>query len=330
MSNSEIFYAPAKELLQKAQKIIIISHRGPDGDTVGANLALRHALKYQWNKEVISACVDAPPASADFLPEFKEYVQDFDQYWADLIVTVDCGAKSMVKFHEKKPELFSGTPPVINIDHHASNDFFGAINIVDPDSAAACQIVYGFMKFCGLTINRHIATCLLHGLYYDTGSFMHSNTSPEVLETASQLVWKGADFKTIARRQFHTMPVPQLKIYGKILEGAHVNSKKMTVSVVKKADFEAAEAKPDDTTGAIDYLNSIPEGEFCCLLYEDRAGTLKGSFRTRTEHMDLSRLAGIFGGGGHKKAAGFSLPGHLLEGDEKIRIGAHEHEAASS
>lgn len=315
---SEFF--KAKELLVAARKIIIISHRGPDGDTVGANLALRLALKYQWGREVISACVDPISKSDSFLPECNEYVQDFDLAWPDLVIAVDCGAHYMMKFHEAKPALLSGNPPLLNIDHHASNDYFGKINLVDSGAAAACQIVYDFLKFCGFKIDRKIATCLLHGLYHDTGSFMHSNTDPQVLGIASDLLWKGADFKTIVRRQFHTMPVNQLKLYGKILERARVNEKNLTVSAVTQKDFQETGADADHTTGAVDYLNSIPDGKFCCLLYEDRKGMLKGSFRSRVDGIDLSRLAGLLGGGGHKKAAGFNIPGRLMEVDSGIRI----------
>src|SRR3989344_8051186 len=115
-------FLEAKNLLLSARRIVILSHRHPDGDAVGANLALRLALKHQWNKKVVSACVDPPPQTYDFLPDFNEYANDFDQSCADLIVTVDVGASYMAKFHEIKPSIFSGNPPVINIDHHASND----------------------------------------------------------------------------------------------------------------------------------------------------------------------------------------------------------------
>lgn len=317
---TESEFQKARDALKAARRIVIISHRGPDGDTVGANLALRHALKYQQNAEVISACVDPPPVNSDFLQEFNSYVRDFDLSWPDLLIAVDCGAAYMMKFPETKPAMLSGRPPLLNIDHHASNDSFGSINLVDSKAAAACQIVYRFLNFCGFKIDSRIATCLLHGMYYDTGSFMHSNTTQDVLEIASALMWKGADFKTIARKQFHTMPIQQLKLYGKIFERAHVNSKKITVAAVKDTDFDDTKAGPDDTTGVIDYLNSVPDGEFCCLVYEDRKGGLKGSFRARRDDIDLSKLAGLFGGGGHKKAAGFSFPGHLPEVDPRIRI----------
>lgn len=319
MNEFEQEFLKAKNLLAHAAKIVIISHRGPDGDAVGANLALRLALKYQWNKNIISACVDPPPGYCDFLPEINEFKTDFDKTSADALVFVDCGASYMSKFHEKKPDLFSGSPPVINIDHHSSNDNFGQINIVNSGAASTTQILYEFFKFCGFKITTDIATCLLNGLYFDTGSFMHSNTTPEVLNIASELLWRGADFKTISKKQFHTTTVPQMKLFGRVFERMRVNDKKVVASAVSEKDFEETGAQLEDTTGAIDYLNSVPDGNMCCLLYEDRKGMIKGSFRTRTE-IDLAALASQFGGGGHKKAAGFSVPGHLLETNPKVKI----------
>lgn len=301
----------AGAMLKAAQRVVILSHRAPDGDTVGSNLALRRVLKEQWNKEVISACIDPLFVSDQWLLEANTYVRDFDLGWPDLIVTVDCGAHYMTKFHESKPTLFAGTPPVINIDHHASNDRFGKINIVEDTAASATQIVYELLKMWGATVDRHIATALLHGLYFDTGSFMHSNTTPRVLEIASELMWKGADVRTISRTQFGTMSIPQLKLYGRMLERAHVSTKGVAVAALTRDDFVFAGAESSDMTGAIDYLNSIPEGKLSCLLYEDKNGILKGSLRTRDDDINVSELAGIFGGGGHRKASGFSMPGRI-------------------
>lgn len=329
-------FEASRRLIESAQRIVIFSHRGPDGDAVGANLGLKLAIIKHFKKDpakILSACVDPPPESAHFLPMVKDYVRDFDLDGSesnhphhlggpiDLAISVDCGASYMVKFGEKKPTLFSGTPPFINIDHHATNDMFGTVNIVDPHAAAASQLVYKFLKYCNVEIDRHIATCILHGLYFDTGSFMHSNTSPEVLEIASKLMWRGADFKSIVKNQFHTMPVHQLKLFGKIFERARVNSKGITTSLLQAADFDEVGATNQDTNGAIDYLNAVPEGKLSCLLYEDRKGMIKGSLRTHSDTINLSKLAGIFGGGGHKKASGFALPGSIkTDSKEKIRI----------
>ncbi len=331
MKNFSTEFAQAQSLIEGAKHIVIISHRGPDGDAVGANLGLKLAIIAHFKKDtthVVSACVDTPPTSSHFLKTVKDYVRDFNLDGSqpalgtapDLLISVDCGASNMVKFGETKPTIFSGKIPFINIDHHSTNDNFGTVNIVDPNAAAASKIVYDFLVFCGVSIDRHMATALLHGLYFDTGSFMHSNTTPEVLRIASQLMWKGADYKTIVKNQFHTMPVRQLKLFGRAFERTRVNSKGVTVSTLTEKDFEETGALNEDTNGAIDYLNSVPEGKLACLLYEDRKGLLKGSLRTLSDDVNVSKLAGIFGGGGHKRASGFAVPGKVELTDEGVKI----------
>lgn len=313
-------FTDTKNAILAAQKIAVISHKHPDGDTIGANLALTKAIKEQWGKSVTIACIDPVPENSTFLFGAKDYVRDFNPDEFDLFIAIDCGAYYMTKFHEKYPEIFKKTKPLINIDHHTSNDFFGTINIIDTEAASATHIIYYFLKLCGFLIDRHIATCLLHGLYFDTGSFMHSNVTPEVLRVASDLLFKGADFKTIAKKQFRTSPVSQLRLWGRIFNRIHVTPKKLTRSFIMKRDFEETGASHDDTTGAIDYLNSIPDGKFCALITEDKGNLLKGSFRTRTDDLDLAKLALIFGGGGHKKAAGFSMPAKIDIKDDLTRL----------
>ncbi|MFA5843176.1 MAG: bifunctional oligoribonuclease/PAP phosphatase NrnA [Candidatus Gracilibacteria bacterium] len=299
-----------KNLLQSAQRIVIISHRGPDGDTLGANLALKHALK-QWGKEAISACVDAPPEYSFMLDGIFEFVNDFDLTQTDLVIAVDCGAHYLMKFHETKPGLLGGKIPLINIDHHPSNDRFGTHNLVDADAAACSLILYDLLLEWGFTITRDMATALLMGLYYDTGSFMHSNTTPKIMETAAQLLNRGADMKRIVKALFHTNPIPQLHLWGRVLSRTRISEKRAVVSAATKKDYTECQADPDHLSGVIDYLNSVPESRFSVLLSEDQKGNVKGSFRTQSDDVDVSELAALFGGGGHKKAAGFTIKGHL-------------------
>ncbi len=320
-------FSQAQQTLEKARRIIILSHRHPDGDTIGSNLGLRFALE-RIGKSVTSACIDPLPENSLFLHGADYFVNDFRPEDFDLFITVDCGAHYMTRFHEKYPEILprgqkklgKKETPLINIDHHASNDFFGTVNIVDPEAASATQIVYLFLNFLHSQISRDIATALLHGLYFDTGSFMHSNVTPEVLRIASELMWKGADFSTIVKKQFRTAPIRQLKLWGRIFNRISVTPRKLTRSYVLHKDYIECGAKPEDTTGAIDYLNAVPEGRFSSLLSQDGDGKLKGSFRTRDDSIDLSKLAGLLGGGGHKKAAGFSVPGDLVQEGENIKI----------
>jgi len=298
-------------LLREANNILIFSHRGPDGDTIGANLALRQALQEQWGKSVTSACVDPPPAYGQIIKGAYEYVNDFDPKEYDLFIAVDCGADYMTKFNESKPEIFDGSVPLINIDHHPSNNRFGTHNLVHDEAAAAVFTVYHLLNYFEFKITRDIATALLLGLYYDTGSFMHSNTTKEVLEMAAQLLAKGADQSTVVKTLLKTKPISQLKLWGRALKRVRLNEKKAAISAVTERDYDECQANPEELTGAIDFLNAVEGSRFSILLKEDRKGNIKGSMRTQRDDVDLSALAGKFGGGGHKKASGFTIPGRL-------------------
>ncbi len=306
----KIEFQKAKRTLLDAQKICIISHRSPDGDAIGSNLALRLALE-TLGKDVVSACVDPLPENSLWLKEADTYVQDFDYYEFDVIVSVDCAAKKLVAFLDKKPEILSGPTHYINIDHHVSNDGFGTVNVVDTEACSTAMILYKFLRFCEWKITIDIATCLLHGIYFDTGGMMHSNTDAEVFKVAGDLMAKGADLKRIAKELFHTTPVNRLRLLGRILEKMHVNDEGVTISAVEKSDYEACQATSHDTGGAIDYLNAVPGSKYCVLLSEDEKGLVKGSLRTQRDDIKLSDVAAKWGGGGHPKASGFGVQGKL-------------------
>ena len=195
-------FQKAKKALNDAQNIVIISHRSPDGDTVGSNLAVRYGLE-ALGKNVTSACVDPVPANSMFLRGADSFVSDFDYEDFDVIVSMDCGALKLVRFHEDKPEILSGGKPFVNFDHHESNNNFGTINPVDPDACATTFVLYHFFKFCGWKISIDVATALLHGMYFDTGGLMHSNATSDVFRVAGDLMSKGANVQKISKELFH-------------------------------------------------------------------------------------------------------------------------------
>ena len=332
-------FAEAKRVLMEANSVCIISHKGPDGDTIGSNLALRYCLE-SYGKKVTSACVDPLPKDSLWLKDADKFVTDFNYDDYDVIVSVDCGARKLVAFNERKPELFGGgasgrevsddTSPgstgaagdggitgkstrkhFINIDHHESNDNYGTINLVDPKAAATCFVIFFFLRNAKCEITPDTATALLHGLYFDTGSFMHSNTSEYVLKVAFELMRAGANFKRSAKELFHTTPVNKLRLWGRVMERAYVNEEGVTVSAVSKHDYSVCGASSHDTGGVIDFLNSVPGSKYCVLLSEDDKGLVKGSLRTQRDDVNLSEVAKEFGGGGHPKASGFGVPGRL-------------------
>ncbi len=303
-------FLEAKRLIDRAEKILVIAHKKPDGDTLGAVCAMNLALK-NMGKQVQMACVDDISERFLFLPEINRFTKEFDFREYDLMIVMDAGASYMTRYHEIYPDIFKGDVPVINIDHHASNDNFGKCNIVDSASASATVILYKFFEFCEIQITPQMGTSLLCGIYNDTGSLMHSNTNLEVFLIAGRLVEMGARVNTVAKNLFRSTNVSTLKIWGRALENVRVNEEGVTVSVVTWRDFEECGADSDDISGVVDLLNSVPGAKYVCLLNEDRGGKIKGSFRTQRDDVDLSELASKFGGGGHKKAAGFMMPGRL-------------------
>ena len=304
-------FQEARQLMERAQRIVIISHKNPDADAIGANLALREALE-RLGKTVHSACVDPVPENCLFLRGSHSFVDDFNPQDYDLFISVDCGGHKLVGFHESYPELMDTSRcTLINIDHHASNDHFGSVNIVMDETPSTCFILYLMFSSYGWGISPVMATAMLHGLYYDTGSFMHSNTDAQTLRIAGRLKALGGDHERCVKEQFRRASIEKLKLWGAALSRIEINNHNAAFSVLTEKDYTCSGAKYEDSSGIINYLSHIPDMRFSMLLSEDLRGNIKGSLRTQDDEMDLSEIAGLFGGGGHKKAAGFTIPGRL-------------------
>lgn len=305
-------YDKTREMINKARNVLVISHRKPDADTLGAAICSKIMLN-KWGKDVTLACVDKPGKIFSFLPHINEFVDEFELKKYDIIIILDAGASYMTGFHLKYKDLFKTDVPIINIDHHASNDQYGTVNIVDSHSASATVILYRMLRYWEEEIDEKMATCLLSGIYGDTGSFMHSNTDKEVFDVAADLMKKGAEIDKIGKALFRTNSVSTLKMWGKVLENASMTDDSVVISVIREGDYDEAGTRPEHLSGVVDYLNMVPDSKFAVLINEDREGNVKGSFRTRCEEVDLSRVASVFGGGGHPKASGFSIRGRLQE-----------------
>lgn len=298
-------------LIKRSEHILIISHKSPDGDTLGANLGLRQIL-VNMGKEVESLCIDPAADVFKFMPNIEklrtgEPVMDFDAYFI-----VDAGATHLTGFHESHPQLFDKSMEVVNIDHHQSNDFYGKYNIVIPDAASATAVVYEMCTALNYPIDRHAATCLLTGIYTDTGSFHHSNTSPEILRIAARLLAKGANLRSISKEIFNTTKISTMHLWGRVLKNISRTSDGVTMSVIRQKDFDETGAGYSEITGVVDYINSVPNSQYSVILTE-RDGKVKGSLRTMKDEVNVADIAANYGGGGHVKAAGFTLPGRLQQ-----------------
>jgi phosphoesterase RecJ-like protein len=309
-----------KNLIDRSQRILLISHRKPDGDTVGANLALKIVLE-QLGKESVSACVDDIPKILRFLPKSNSFVADFNPEDFDLIFFIDCGASYLCGFDKKYPQILDKNfKPTVNIDHHPSNNLFGQINIVDPSASSTTEIVFKFLKKINIPINYQIATCLLAGIFTDTASYHNQNTTSDTFKISAELLRSGARLNKIVNNVSAPKPVDILKLWGKIISRLQVNKKYKIVFVfISQKDLEEFGASYDDIEGVANFLNTIPEVKATLVLTEQEE-QIKGSLRTRDENVDVSELASFLGGGGHKKAAGFTIDGKLVLEEKRWRI----------
>lgn len=232
----------------------------------------------------------------------------------DLIVTVDTGdLVQLGKIYEEHADLFYRVP-VINIDHHASNGEFGVINYVDITASATTQMLLPMIRNLeqrtGKTLlNPDIATLLLAGLVTDTGSFQHSNTTPQAFAVAAELLSLGARQQEIIKNVYKTKSLAMLKLWGQVLSKIQfAKDHRFVWSTVTQRDLEETGADMEDSGAIIDeLLNNAPGAEVVALLKEKQPGLLSGSLRTTTNEVEADVLAGLFGGGGHKRAAGFRI-----------------------
>lgn len=300
-----------QEMLTTATRILCVCHRNPDGDAIGSVLGMALLLEKSFPSKTVQVhCVDLAPATFHFLPGVHRIQQNLVLQKGDVIIFLDCAEPRQTAMHDAHPELFDGTYQTICVDHHPDNPKFGTINFILPDAASTCEIVVMLADALGWELDADIATSLLTGVYTDTGGLLHSNTSALVYRTVARLLRAGARQQQIVTAVFRSAKMSTLKLWGRVLEKISITPEGGAISAVTQGDFRATGAEYSELTGAIDYINAVPGMRFSLLLSE-RDGTVKGSLRTLRDDVDVSAMAGKFQGGGHRKAAGFSLPGSL-------------------
>ncbi len=296
---------------------VLVTHEQPDGDAAGSTLALAHALR-SLGKQVSLVCVDEIPKAFQFLPGWEGFRRDCILGNADVVTVVDCGDLKRTGMPDRIRDAARVGRRILNIDHHQRNDLHKVahLNYVDYGASSAAELVMPLIKALGVPISKDIATCLLTGLYYDTGGFKHSNTSEVVLRQASELLVAGARLKHIRHFVSSHRSVASLRLWGIALSRIRYHERlRMVVSVITAEDVAACGATPVDLAGCVNLLNSVPDALAAMLVIELPDGSLRASLRTEHESVDVAAIAQLFGGGGMRKAAGFSLKARCVNGE---------------
>ncbi|EKD56552.1 MAG: hypothetical protein ACD_58C00149G0005 [uncultured bacterium] len=303
-----------KRILQ-AESLLLLTHENPDGDAIGSMIALFLVLKNQLNKKVDIVCTSKIPKPFIFLPQINKIKSDFIVGDYDLIVVLDCGDLRRTGFSNRLKELTKIKKKIINIDHHPKNDIhkIAKINYVDYNASSTAELIYRLIVKIGARFDKDVATCLLCGLYTDTGAFKHSNTTVQVLQIASFLMNHGAKMKLITNNITNGKSTVALKLWGIVLSRIKVNkSLGLVSSIVTYEDIKKCQASHNDLAGAVNLINTIPDTNAAILICEVEPGKIKASIRTEKHNVDVSQLAALFGGGGLKKASGFALDGKIV------------------
>jgi phosphoesterase RecJ-like protein len=227
----------------------------------------------------------------------------------DLLMTVDCADLTQLgDFYTSNGNIF-GQIPSVNIDHHESNGNYASVNLVDISASSTTQILVAMFKQMNIQMTPDLATLLLAGIITDTGSFQNPNTTPECFDIAADLIDKGARQQEIIKHVYKTKQLETLKLWGRILSNINIEPESKLVWVaVTRAMFSETGTREHEVGDIIDeLLGNAEEAEVVMMLIEKADGSLHGSIRTTTEQRDATKIAGLYGGGGHTRAAGFTI-----------------------
>lgn len=297
-------WQPAVQALAAAESVNLACHVNPDGDALGSLLATALGLR-KLGKKVYptwgAAPVQVPPSYA-FLPGVDLLVQPSELPDCDLFVALDCGAAHRLGSVEK---LAKACDPLINVDHHPGNDQFGTLNVVVTTASSTAELVAGLLRDAGVEMDKDIATALYVGIVTDTGRFQYSNSSPDTLRLAADLLAHGVDAPAIAQEVYESAPFGYLKLVGRVLDRAVLHEESRFVySWIKLADLAETGVGADETDGLIDLVRSTRAADVAAMFKEQHDGAWRVSMRSKGR--SVGAMARKRGGGGHDLAAGFT------------------------
>ncbi len=295
------------EALRSASRVALVAHRDPDGDTIGATLALGLALE-SLGKRVSFHCADPVPESLRFLAGSERFQQAAPAD-AEVVVTADLGERS-------RANLDLAARTLVNIDHHASNTRFGDVNFIDPTSAASGEMVARIIDALGARWTPAMATAVLVAIMTDTGSFQFPNTDRRVLELAARVNAAGADLSAITYNVFRDRPFEATRLWGEAFTRIERDEGGLLVwTWVDRQDLERSGAREEHVAGLVEQVARIGGNRVAFLFNGITPGQVRISCRTSPfePRVDAAELMGRFGGGGHARAAGAIVPGTLAD-----------------
>lgn len=293
------------ELMQGVKTVGISGHIRPDGDCVGSCMGMYLYLSKNYPDARVDVFLESIPPELEFIKDSdkanKDYTTDIDSF--DLFIALDCGKDRL----GNAEGFFDAAKNTVNIDHHISNPGTGNVNYIVPTASSACELVYTVIDTDKM--DEDIAKSLYTGMVTDTGVFKYSCTSPKTMEIAAKLIGYGFDFGSLIDHVFYEKTYLQNQILGRaLLESILLMNGKCIVSVVSRQTMDFYGATSNDMDGIVNQM-LLTIGVGCSIfMYEEEPMTYRVSLRSDGS-VDVSKVAKIFGGGGHMRAAGCTVNG---------------------
>ena len=299
--------------IERRSRFLVVSHARPDGDAVGSVLAMASILD-QMGKAVDVVLCDAVPSVYRTLPGVERIrrAQRIDPSHYDATIVLECDGTLRTGI-----EGIEGTL-VLNVDHHRTGCNYGVLNWIDPDADAVAAMVYRMALATGVEVTSAMATCLYTALMTDTGSFTFPGTSAETFTLAHALIDLGAKADTVARDVLYSVPAARIHLLGLALSRIKISGS-IAWTYITQSDLNELSATDEDSEGTVNYLISISGVEAAAFLRELGGETqrYRTSLRSKSE-VDVSHVASVCGGGGHRNAAGCTLDGPFETAVDRI------------
>jgi phosphoesterase RecJ-like protein len=315
--STEVTRERVLERIREDSRFVLAAHERPDGDALGSLVGMQGLLSALGKDSVMFIAADDLP-----LPlEYRFFALDglIQAPPADVsertVVFLDCG-----NIDRNSASVLHDGKHLLNIDHHHDNTRFGTLDHVVPDASCTAEIVWDLMRSLEIGPTPVVAEALYVGLITDTGRFMYENTGPRAHEMAADLIGAGVDVQAVYRRLYEEMPEGKLALLALALSQIRrFDSGELTLAALSAEDFRKAAADESYSEGIIDHLRAVQGTKVAALVRElssgERKGQYKVSLRATDDDVDVSMIARGQGGGGHRRAAGFST---TLELDELI------------
>jgi phosphoesterase RecJ-like protein len=302
----------ATAFLREHQSFAVMSHVNPDADAIGSSLGLALGLR-ALGKDVVVVLSDRVPEYARFLAGAEEITNSLPTSGIDALICADAaGIDRIGTVYAENGDLF-GRLPVLNVDHHRTNPLYGTVNYVDGAASSTSELSYRLLTELQAPIEPAAANAMMFGIVGDTGSFRNGATTPGSLETTGRLVELGADTQQIAFQLFEAKRFAAARLWGRIVSTIELDAERQIVFACLTQEMLQSEgATVDETEGVAEYLRGIEEAEVVMMVRENGDDTVRVSMRSRPA-VDVSIIASAFNGGGHRQAAGCTIPGTLTD-----------------